>query len=101
MVSVTTDGLCQAKKSLPTCVKCADSDQPVYAQSMIWASVRHSNILVYPMILLWDCEGPDQTVDVQADLGLRCRVMPNDTFSHGLAQRFLRHVIKTSTSNTH
>ena len=36
------------------------------------------------MILLIDSEGPDQTV--QADLGLCCPHMPEDMFSHGMAQ---------------
>ena len=39
------------------------------------------------MILLADSEGPDQTcADAQADLGLRCPHMPEDTVSHGVAQ---------------
>ena len=40
----------------------------------------HAYILEYPIILLVDSEGPDQTADAQADLGLRCPHMPEDTF---------------------
>ena len=37
----------------------------------------------YPVILLMNSEGPDQTV--QADLGLCCPHMLEDMFSHGMA----------------
>ena len=40
------------------------------------------------MILLADSEGPDQTVDAQASLGLHCLHMLEDMFSHGTAQLF-------------
>ena len=49
----------------------------------------HLNILWYLMILmilLADCESPDQTSDEKADLSLRYTHMPEDTFSHGTAQ---------------
>ena len=37
------------------------------------------------MILLAHSEGPVQTADVQADLGLCCSHMPDDTFLHDVA----------------
>ena len=66
--------------------KCVDFEIPVHAQSIIPTFALHSYILWYHMILLADSEGPDQAVDVQAELGLRCPHMPKDTFSHGAAQ---------------
>ena len=39
--------------------------------------------LWHPVILLTDSEGPYQTADTKADLGLRCPHMPEDTFSNG------------------
>ena len=38
------------------------------------------------MILFMDSGNPDQTVDTQADLGLHCPNMPENTFSHGVVQ---------------
>ena len=37
------------------------------------------------MILFADREGPDETADVQADLGLHSLHMPGDTFLHDTA----------------
>ena len=37
------------------------------------------------MTLLADSEGPVQTADMQADLGLCCLHMPDDTFLHDMA----------------
>ena len=73
----------QAKKCLRISAKCAKSHHPVQAQSIIRAFALHSYILSYPVILVADSEGPDQTA--QADLGLRCPIMPEDTFSHDVA----------------
>ena len=53
-------------------------------QSIIQAFALHSYILLYPMILLADSEGPDQIADAQADLGHHCPHTP-DTFSNGMA----------------
>ena len=41
--------------------KNVDSDQPEHAQSIIRALALHSYIMWYPVILLADREGPDQT----------------------------------------
>ena len=46
---------------LRTCAKCADSDRPAHAQSIIKAFALHLYILQCSMILLADSEGPDQT----------------------------------------
>ena len=40
------------------------------------------------MILLAGSEGPAETADAQADLGLHCRHIPKDKFSHGVADKF-------------
>ena len=48
------------------------------------------------MILLADSEGPDQTAEMQTDLGLRCPHMLEDTFSHGAV-----HVEKFYTFTWH
>ena len=39
-------GLHQAKKCLPACVKCAESDHPVHAQSIIQSQVVQNNDVV-------------------------------------------------------
>ena len=52
---------------------------PTHAQSLIRAFALHWYILLCPVILLADSEGPDQS-----DLGLRCLHMPEDTPSHGV-----------------
>ena len=51
----------QTKKCLRTCAKCEDSDHLAYAQSIIRALALQPCILYYPVILLSDSEGPDQT----------------------------------------
>ena len=68
-------------KCLQTCTKCADSDHPAHAQSIIRVFTLDSYILQYPMIPLADTEGPDQTVDVQAGLGFCCPHMPEHVFA--------------------
>ena len=78
----------RAKKCIRTCAKCADSDHPAHAQSIIRAFVLNSYNLRYPMILLADSEGPDQTS--QAVLGFRCLYMPEDSFSHSMAHMMSR-----------
>ena len=45
------------------------------------------------MILLADSEGPDQTARAQYDLGLRCPVYPEGTFSDGVAQMIMKNCI--------
>ena len=57
-----SDGPSQAKKCLRACTKSANSHHSVYAQSLIRAFALDWNSLKYPMILLADNEGPDQTV---------------------------------------
>ena len=51
----------QAKKYFQACAKCADSDHPAHAQSISRAFALQSHILKYPVILLADSEGLDQT----------------------------------------
>ena len=48
------------------------------------------------MILLADSKVPEQTMDAQADLGLRCQHMHEDTFSHGVASYFWHVKVKNS-----
>ena len=74
-------GLCQAKKSLWTCAKFAESDHPTLMQSIIQA-FAHSYILKYPMILLVDTEGPDQTVPCRLIWAFTIHIML-DTLSQG------------------
>ena len=52
---------------------------------------RSLSIPFYPMVLLADSEGPNQTADAQADLGLRCSHMPEDLFSHGADYLIMVH----------
>ena len=54
-------GRVKRKKCLRTCAKCADSDHPSHAQSLIRAFALHWNILQHPMIQLVDSKGPYQT----------------------------------------
>ena len=54
-------GRVKQKKCLQTCAKCADSHQPGHEQSRIRPFSPHWSILYYPVILLADREGPDQT----------------------------------------
>ena len=42
--------------------KCADSDHPAHVQSLMRVFVLHWHILQYPVTLLADNDGPDQTV---------------------------------------
>ena len=61
--------------------KCADSDHPAHAQSIIQVFVLHSYILLYPMILLADSEGPDQTALMRSlILVFAARVCPKRRF---------------------
>ena len=73
----------QAKKCLRACSKYAESYHPAHAQIIIRAFALHLYILLYPMILLVDSEGP---ANAQADLGLHCLRMSVGTFSHGASQ---------------
>ena len=41
------------------------------------------------MILFADSEGPDQTANAQADQGIRCPHMPEETCLHGATQILL------------
>ena len=54
-------GSCQAKKWLQTCAKATDSDHPWQWQSIFQAFALNSYFLWYPMILLGNNEGADQT----------------------------------------
>ena len=77
------------EKCLRVCPKCADSDHHTHAQSIIRAFAFDSYIMQHPITLLADSECPGQTArsaDAQADLGLHCPHMPEDTFSLGAAQ---------------
>ena len=47
------------------------------------------------MILLADTgEGPDQTVDAQADLGRHCLHMSEDMISHGMSHIIVLVILK-------
>ena len=49
------------KKFFRICAKCADSDHPAHAQSIMWAFAINSIILWHPIIVKADSEGTDQT----------------------------------------
>ena len=74
-------GLCQVKKCLQTCTKCADSVHPVHEQSHpgICCLFIHSVVHNGPVSGQWkpwqDC------ADVQADLGLHCLDLFEDVFT--------------------
>ena len=59
--SRTLIGPHQAKKCFQACAKSAVSDHPAHTRSTIQAFTLHSYILYYPMIVLADSEGPDET----------------------------------------
>ena len=63
---------------------CKDPDQPVIYSQISNFTILHY-VLQYSIIQLADSEGPDECVDVQADLGLCYWHMSKDTFSHGTA----------------
>ena len=54
-----------------------------HAQNIIRVFALNTYILYYPMTLLADSEGPDQTAHSQAQLGLRCPHILEDTFLLG------------------
>ena len=71
----------QAKKCLRTCAKYANSDHPAHAQSIIRAFALHSYIPRYPMKLLADREGPDQTARMRRlILTFAVRICPKTRF---------------------
>ena len=80
-------GLCQAKVCLQTNIYCADSNHPAHAQSII----RALNLfLVHTFCVSKDSVSGQgrpwsACTDVQADLGLCCPHIPEDTFSHGMS----------------
>ena len=77
----TLYGRRQAEKCFQTCAKRADSDHPAHAQSLIRAFVLHWYILLYPMILLADCEGADQTAQSHSLIwAFAVRACPDGTF---------------------
>ena len=49
-----------------------DPDQSVHLHSLIRAFTVCQYVLYYPMILVIDKEGPDQTDNLQAYLSLHC-----------------------------
>ena len=69
--------------------KNAHSDHPAHAQSIIRAFALHSYILKYPMILLADSEGPDQTARMRRLIwafAVRIRSYIRRHVSHGAAR---------------
>ena len=81
-----SNGQRHAKHCLRTCAKCADSDHPEHAQSLIRVFALHSYILQCPMILLGDSEGPDQPARMRRLIwAFAVRICPK-RFSHGAAQ---------------
>ena len=84
----------QAKKCLRTCTKCADSVHPAHAQSNTRPFAVHSCILPYPMILIADSEGPDQTARMRRAIwALCCSHMPENRFLYGTAHLVLKAVL--------
>ena len=83
--SFLTYGPRQAKKCLRTCAKCADSDHRAHVQCIIWAYAFHSYILHCE----WFCKRTEKAwsdcADAQADQGLPCPHLLEDTFTHGAA----------------
>ena len=76
----------QAKNCLPACTKCAHAHHPAHTQGLIQVFALYWYIICSIVSNdsgsgLWrpwsDC------ADAQADLGLRCPHLPEDTFSHG------------------
>ena len=82
----------QAKRCLRTCATCADSDHPAPAQSITRAFVLSSIGCHYGSPFIHSVVSNDSVsgqwrpwsdcADAQADLGLRCPHMPEDTFYH-------------------
>ena len=78
---------CQAKMCLRTCAKCTNSDSsraclkshPGICSPLIHSIVSNDSSISGQRRPWSDC------ADAQADLGLRCPYMPDDTFSHGEA----------------
>ena len=70
------------KKCLRACAKYADSHESAHAQGAILAFTLNSCILQYPIILLEDSEGPDQTAHLRSLIwAYAVRACPEDTFS--------------------
>ena len=55
-------GPVKRKSAFEQAQKCADEHHPAHAQGTIPAFALHRYILLYPMILAVDSEGPGQTV---------------------------------------
>ena len=76
----------EAKKCLRVHAKCAGSHHPALVQSIIRAFALYSYILLYPLILLADSEGPDQTAHPRSLIrAFTIRICPK-TFSNSAAQ---------------
>ena len=71
----------KAKKCLWTCLEYADSDHPAQAQSIIRAFTLHPYIVLYPMVLLADSEGPDQIAQMRRLIwAFAVRICPRTRF---------------------
>ena len=80
----------------------ADSDHPAHAQSIIHASALDSYILQYPMILLADSEGPDQTARMRSLIwAFAVRISPMTSFSQGAAYIVCSHIRLISIETSH
>ena len=78
------------KKCLQTCAKCADSDHPATAQSIIRAFALHSYSVWYPIMLLADTKSPDQTARMRRlILAFAVRACSEGIFSLGATQVIL------------
>ena len=66
--------------------KCADSDHPAHAQSIIRALLSVHTFCSIQYLCKRIVKAGSACADAQADLGLRCPHMPKDTFSQGAAQ---------------
>ena len=74
----------KAKTCLRACAKCADSHHPAHAQGF------ELYILWYPMILLADREGPDQTARMRRLIwALAVRICPKTCFRNARPIRSL------------
>ena len=69
-------------RCLRTCTKCKVSGSSRACTRSHPRIFLHWYIIEYSIILLADSEGPDQTVDAQADLGLYFLHLPEETLTH-------------------
>ena len=79
-------GRVKRKRAFRHSLKCSETDHPAHAQSITPVFSLHSYILYYPMILLADNEGPDQTARMRRLIwAFVVGICPKTRFSHGAA----------------